>query len=157
MNETPEVPPLPRDFHDLLFGFVDEHVEFLVIGGHAVTRHGYLRATFDLDVFVRPSVDNADRVIAALAKFGAPLASHGVTTADFARPGTVYQFGVPPCRIDVLTSIAGVAFDEAWVSKVDGEIDGRTIAFIGREALIRNKRAAGRPRDILDADQLEGC
>jgi hypothetical protein len=95
-------------------------------------------------------------VIAALAEFGAPLTTHGVTAADFAKTGTVYQIGVPPCRIDVLTSIAGVTFDEAWASKVASEIDGRTIAFIGREALIRNKRAAGRPKDIVDADHLEG-
>jgi len=156
VSESPTVPPLPRDFRDLLFGFDDEKVEFLVIGGHAVTRHGYLRATFDLDVFVRPSTENAPRVMAALAKFGAPLTAHGVTTADFAKTGTIYQIGVPPCRIDVLTSIAGVTFDEAWASRVNGRIDGRTIAFIGREALIRNKRAAGRPKDIVDADHLEG-
>jgi hypothetical protein len=156
VSETSEVPSLPRDFRDLLFGFIDEQVEFLVIGGHAVTRHGYLRATFDLDVLVRPSAENAKRVFDALAKFGARLATHGATTADFAKTGTVYQMGVPPCRIDVLTSIAGVTFDEAWASKVAGEIVGRTISFIGREALIRNKRAAGRPKDIVDADHLEG-
>ncbi len=155
MSETSEVPPLPRDFRDLLFEFDDAHVDFLVIGGHAVARHGYVRATIDLDVFVRPSEENALRVFTALAKFGAPMTTHGVTTADFAKTGTVYQIGVPPCRVDVLTSIAGVTFDEAAASSVSSDLDGRTIAFIGRDALIRNKRAAGRPKDIVDADHLE--
>ena len=156
MTLTPGGQRLAPDFRDLLVEFADGGVEFLVIGGHAVGRHGYVRATLDLDVLVRPSAQNARRVIAALAKFGAPLTAHGVTEADFAKTGTVYQIGVPPSRVDVLTSIAGVTFDEVWATKVDGKIEGRGIHFIGREALIRNKRAAGRPKDLLDADELEG-
>jgi len=156
MTEQPTTWRLSSDFRELLVEFADAHVDFLVIGGHAVARHGYVRVTLDLDVFVRPSAENAARVYVALAKFGAPLTAHGVTKTDFAKTGTVYQIGVPPCRIDVLTSIAGVTFDEAWASRASGQIDGRTIAFIGREALIRNKRAAGRPKDIVDADHLEG-
>jgi len=156
MTDGPNVLRLSQDFKELLVEFADAKAEFLVIGGHAVARHGYVRATLDLDVLVRPSADNARRVIEALAKFGAPLTTHGVTTADFAKTGTVYQIGVPPCRVDVLTSIAGVTFDEATASSVAADLDGRTIPFIGREALIRNKRAAGRPKDIVDADHLEG-
>jgi hypothetical protein len=156
MTDGTHVWRLSRDFKELLVEFADAKVEFLVIGGHAVAHHGFVRATLDLDVLVRPSAENARRVFTALAKFGAPLTTHGVTTADFAKTGTVYQIGVPPSRIDVLTSIAGVTFEDASASNVSADLDGRTIAFIGREALIRNKRAAGRPKDIIDADRLEG-
>jgi len=148
-------PRLTPDFRDLLVEFADEGVEFLVIGGHAVARHGFIRATLDLDVFVRPSAENSRRVVTALARFGAALTAHGVTADDFARTGTVYQIGFPPSRIDVLTSIAGVTFDDAWGSRVSGELDGRRVWYIGRDALVRNKRAAGRPKDLLDADELE--
>jgi hypothetical protein len=144
------------DFRDLLVEFADAGVEFLVIGGHAVARHGFVRTTLDLDVFVRPTPENAQRVVLARARFGAPLALHGVAEADFATPGTVYQFGLPPARIDVLTSIAGVTFDEASADRQATDVDGRRIPFIGRAALIRNKRAAGRPKDLIDADTLEG-
>ena len=145
---------LPADFRDLLLEFVSAGVEFLVIGGHAVAHHGFVRATLDMDVLVRPTVENGARVVAALERFGAPLAAHGVTADDFARPGSVYQIGIPPVRIDILTSIAGVTFDEAWGTRSDGLVEGRTVAYIGREALIRNKRAAGRPKDLCDVDEL---
>lgn len=146
---------LPRDFRDLLAEFAAAGVEFLVVGGHAVARHGHVRATLDLDVLVRPSAENSRRVFTALASFGAPLAAHGVTPADFERPGAVYQLGLPPTRIDVLTSIDGVDFETAWATRVPGDFDGVPAAFLGREALIRNKRAAGRPKDLRDADELE--
>jgi hypothetical protein len=147
---------MTRDFRDFLVELADARVDFLVVGGHAVARHGAVRATLDIDVLVRPSAENAPRVVAALAKFGAPLKGHGVTAADFARTGTVYQMGLPPSRIDVLTSIAGVPFEDAWATRVESALDGRRIPFIGKDALIRNKRAAGRPKDLLDVDRLEG-
>ena len=94
---------LNEDFHDLLVEFSDEGVEFLLVGAFAVAFHGVPRATGDMDVFVRPSSENAKRVHAALARFGAPLKSAGVVQADFEQPGVVYQMGLPPRRIDVLT------------------------------------------------------
>src|SRR5262245_49332820 len=102
---------LNPDFRDLLVQLADADVDFLVVGAYAVGFHGAPRASGDLDVFVRPSADNAERAFQALTRFGAPLASAGISAADFARPGSVYQIGLPPRRIDILTQISGVAFD----------------------------------------------
>jgi len=146
---------LPDDFRDLFAAFHRSGVEFVLIGAHALARHGYVRATLDLDVFVRPTPTNAARVMEALADFGAPLAAHGVVADDFAQPGTVYQLGLPPRRIDVLTEISGVTFDEVWETRVTTTVDDMPLAVIGREALIRNKRASDRPKDRLDVEQLE--
>lgn len=114
------------DFKDLLSAFNAQSVEFLVVGAHALAAHGYVRATGDLDVWVRPVPENARRVMAALDSFGAPLA--GLTTEDLTRPGTVFQIGVAPIRIDVLTAIDGVAFEDAqdiadveWLEKIAKE------------------------------------
>ena len=145
---------LNEDFRDLLLEFADEGVECLLVGALAVAFHGVPRATGDMDVFVRPSVENAKRVHAALARFGAPLQSAGVVHADFEQPGTVYQMGLPPRRIDILTEISGVTFDEAWESRNTAELEGRTIAIIGRAALLRNKEASGRPKDLADVARL---
>jgi hypothetical protein len=141
---------LPRDFRDLLVMFADAEVDFVIVGAYALAFHGAPRASGDIDLFVRPTAANAARVFGALARFGAPLESAGVTPADFARAGTVYQIGLPPLRIDVMTEISGVAFDEAWASRVTAEVDGRVIGFIGKAALVKNKQAAGRPKDIAD-------
>lgn len=146
---------LPRDFRDLLSELTAAGAEFVVVGGHAVARHGYVRTTLDLDVLVRPSPENSRRVHRALSLFGAPLAAHGVAESDFARPGAVYQIGIPPTRIDVITSIDGVDFESAWASRLDADFDGVQAPVIGREALIRNKRATGREKDRRDADELE--
>ncbi|HVV52491.1 MAG TPA: hypothetical protein VHO06_22685 [Polyangia bacterium] len=145
---------LNEDFRDLLVFFVDGGVEFVVVGAYALSFHGAPRASGDIDLFVRADPSNADRVFGALASFGAPLASAGVTSADFARPGNVDQIGLPPRRIDVLTQISGVTFDEAWASRVSGEVEGRTVGFIGREALLKNKEATGRAKDLADAARL---
>ncbi len=145
---------LNEDFRDLLVLFVDTGVEFVIIGAYALAFHGAPRASGDIDVFVRPSADNARRVFEALSRFGAPLASAGITQADLAQPGTVYQIGLPPRRIDVMTEISGVTFDEVWGSRVSAEVEGRTVGFIGREALLRNKEATGRLKDLADADRL---
>lgn len=143
------------DFRDLLLGFADAGVDFLVVGAHAVGYHGLPRATQDLDIFVRPSRDNAELVYQALADFGAPLDSVGVTRQDFEAPGTVYQIGVPPRRIDILTEISGVTFDEAFEDHGSLDFDGRAIHYIGRDALIRNKKVSGRPKDIMDVQRLQ--
>jgi hypothetical protein len=145
---------LTDDFRDLLVLFADAGVEFVIVGAYALAFHGAPRATGDIDLFVRPGPINAQRVFDALARFGAPLQSAGVTAGDFAQPGAVYQIGLPPRRIDVLTEISGVSFDEAWGSRVTGEVEGRTVSFLGRAALLRNKEAAGRPQDLADAARL---
>jgi hypothetical protein len=146
---------LHEDFRDLLVLFADAGVEFVIVGAYALALHGAPRASGDIDLFVRATPRNAERVFAALARFGAPLEAVGVTAGDFARSGVVYQIGLPPQRIDVLTEISGVTFDEVWESRLTAEIEGRSIAFIGRAALLKNKRAAGRPQDIADAARLE--
>ena len=146
---------LHEDFRDLLVLFADAGVEFVIVGAYALALHGAPRASGDIDLFVRPTPGNAACVFAALARFGASLEAAGVTADDFARPGLVYQIGLPPRRVDVLTEISGVTFDEVWESRLTADIDGRSIGFIGRAALLRNKRAAGRPQDLADAARLE--
>jgi hypothetical protein len=143
-----------RDFAEMLSALNAEGVEYLVVGGWALAAHGYPRATKDLDVFVRPSDANAERVLKALQRFGAP--GFGVTAKDLSAPGLVLQLGMAPLRIDVITAIDGVEFDEAWQSRWRASFAGVEAPVIGRDALVRNKRAAGRPRDHADADLLEG-
>jgi hypothetical protein len=146
---------LNPDFLDLLAAFERAQVEFIVVGAHALAANGIVRSTGDLDVWVRPSPENAARVVVGLRDFGAPLAQHGVSEADFARVGSVYQMGLPPRRIDVLTQITGVEFSEAWDERTTLSINGAAVAFLGRAALLKNKRAAARPKDLLDVELLE--
>jgi hypothetical protein len=140
------------DFVDLLRAFADGEVRFLVVGAYALAHHGRPRATGDLDVWVDPTPWNAPRVMGALAAFGAPLGD--VTEADFARPGVVFQIGVPPGRIDILTELTGLTFQEAWPGRESGRFGELTVDFIGRDAFIRNKRATGRSRDLGDIEGL---
>jgi hypothetical protein len=146
---------LNEDFRDLLIELADAEVEFLIVGAFAVAFHGVPRATGDMDVFVRPSPANAPRVFEALVRFGAPVASADVTPENFQEPGVVYQIGQPPRRIDVMTEISGVSFDEAWAHRQTVRFEGRTIPFIGRRELVRNKKATGRPKDLADVSRLE--
>ena len=146
---------LHEDFRDLLVLFADAGVEFVIVGAYALALHGAPRASGDIYLFVRAAPENAARVFAALARFGASLEAAGITAGDFARPGVVYQIGLPPRRIDVLTEISGVTFDEVWESRMTAEIEGRSIGFIGRTALLKNKRAAGRPQDLADVARLQ--
>ena len=148
-------PTLFQDSLDLLDAFAEEGVEFLIVGAHALAAHGLPRATADFDVFVHATPDNARRVVRALRAFGAPLRAHGVDETDFATPGVVYQLGLPPKRIDVLSRISGVAFAEAWPDRVEVVLAGRRVAVLGREALLANKRASGRRKDLLDVEALE--
>lgn len=148
-------PDLNDDFRDLLQCLRDANADFVIVGAHALAAHGLPRATGDLDVLVRPTPSNAARVFSALAEFGAPLAAHGVTEADFCTLDTVYQIGLPPRRIDILTAISGVSFEEAWSSRIEVHVLGAPLAFLGRDALIANKRAAGRPKDLADVLALE--
>lgn len=126
--------------------------EFLVVGAHALAAHGVPRATGDLDLWVRASTENAERVWEALEQFGAPL--HDLTIDDLARPDVVFQIGVVPQRIDLLTSIAGVTFDDAWANRVLVDVEDLEVPVLGRSDLVRNKRAVGRTRDLADIEEL---
>ncbi len=145
---------LNEDFIDLLAELDDAGAEFLIIGAHALAVHGVARATGDLDVFVRRSTENAERVLTALRLFGAPVDAHRLTAGDLNRPGTVYQVGLPPRRIDLLTSIDGCDFEEAWRGRTEVDVQGRRLPFLGRRELEINKRASGRTKDLLDLELL---
>lgn len=146
---------LNPDFRDFLLALVAEGVEFVIVGAYALALLGVPRYTGDLDVLVRPTEANADRVWRALLRFGAPVEAAGVTSADFAVPGTVYQIGLPPRRIDLLTEITGVTFDEAWATRESARLEGQIVCFIGKDAFVRNKQATGRPKDLADAARLK--
>jgi hypothetical protein len=141
-----------QDFVDLLRSFIAHEVRFLVVGAYALAVHGRPRATGDLDVWVDATLENAPRVIRALADFGAPL--HDVTEGDFARPGIVFQMGLPPGRIDVITELTGLTFAAAWPDRVEQPLEDLHIPVIGREAFIRNKKATGRAKDLGDLEDL---
>jgi hypothetical protein len=142
------------DFRDLLAALVQRDVRFLVVGAHALAAHGVPRVTGDLDVWVEPSPANAASVWQALVEFGAPLHSLGIRESDFLEPDQVIQFGLPPYRIDMMTSISGVSFEEAWEDRLAGALFEVPVSFIGREAFLRNKRASGRPKDLEDIRSL---
>lgn len=143
------------DWADALAALIAAEARFLVVGAHALAVHGVPRATQDLDVWVEPSAENAARVWNALAAFGAPLGDLGIQVEDFHTEGNVIQLGLPPRRIDVLTAISGVdSFATAWTHRVERMVHGHRVPFIGREALIANKRAAGRLRDLADIEAL---
>lgn len=141
------------DFRDILSAFIAEGVEFLLVGAYALAVHGVPRATGDIDLWVRPTPENAARVRGALAKFGAPVSE--LTVADLAAPDLIFQVGVAPRRIDVITSISGVEFVQAWANRIEVPIQGLTVPVLGREDFIRNKRASGRPKDAADVALLE--
>lgn len=142
-----------QDFRELLSEFNAQGVEYLVVGAHALAAHGHVRATKDLDVWVRPDPENGLRVLAALTEFGAPL--HGLTQQDLTTPGLIFQMGVAPVRIDILTAIDGVGFEEAWLQRVETSFAGEATQVLSRQHLIRNKRAAGRTQDLADIEWLE--
>ncbi len=141
------------DFKDMLLALSEAKVDYLLVGAYAVAAHGHPRATGDLDLWVRPDTETAASVYRVLAEFGAPL--HDLTIADLSNPGMVFQIGVEPSRIDILTAISGVTFDDAWENRLSIEMDGIQLCVIGRDDLIANKRACGRPKDIADAESLD--
>lgn len=141
-----------RDFIDMLSALSAAGAEFLVVGAHALAAHGTPRATGDLDIWVRNSRENAERVLDALRTFGAPLCDLNVE--DLCRPDTVFQIGLPPSRIDILSGISGVAFEKAWPRRLEVPVGPLTIAVIGREDFIANKKASGRPKDLSDLTLL---
>jgi hypothetical protein len=145
--------PVNRDFLDLLSAFNDREVRYLVVGGVAYSTYVEPRHTKDLDVWIDATPENAKRVWNALGEFGAPL--EDLKLADLSTPGVVYQIGLPPRRIDVLTRVTGLAFDEAWPNRTRVEYVGVPVHVSGAADLARNKRSVGRPQDLLDAEQLE--
>jgi hypothetical protein len=144
---------LNPDYRDMLSALNAEGVEYLLVGGYALAAHGLPRATGDLDIWVCPSPENARRTWRALAKFGAPLDQ--VTEDDFATEGLIFQIGVVPCRIDIITSLEALSFADAWSNRIRVEIEGIEIPVLGRDDFIRNKRLAGRPQDLADIARLE--
>jgi hypothetical protein len=144
---------LNSNFKDMLTALNDADVDYLLIGAYAMAAHGCPRATGDIDIWVRPTQENAARVWAALQRFGAPL-SH-VTVTDFYTPDTVYQIGLPPQRIDILTSVSGVDFEAAWSERLQIDVEDLKLAVIGLRHLYQNKLACARDKDLLDAKILK--
>jgi hypothetical protein len=141
------------DFSDLFAALNDAGARYLLVGGYALAVHGVPRFTKDLDVWTDPTPENARLVMDALRSFGAALES--LEEVDLARAGIVFQIGVPPNRIDIITEIEGVNFSDAWPARVITRYGDQSIAVIGRAHFIANKRATGRPQDLLDAEVLE--
>jgi hypothetical protein len=142
-----------RDFVEMLSALGAARVEFMIVGAHALAAHGVPRATGDLDLWVRPDPANAQRVLTALREFGAPL--FDLSADDLVGSDTVFQIGLPPSRIDILTGISGLSFDAAWPNRMEIELEGLRLAVIGREDFVRNKRSTGRPRDLADIAMLD--
>ncbi len=144
---------LNEDYREMLQCFADEDVEFLLVGAYAMAAHGYPRTTLDIDFWVRPSRKNAEAVLRALHRFGAPL--HGLTVDDLQKDDTVFQIGVAPRRIDIITGASGLEFAGAFQRSTEVQLEGITVRIPSVEDLIRNKRASGRTRDLADAEALE--
>ncbi len=144
---------LNSDYKDMLQALLDNGVKFLLVGAYAMGAHGYPRATGDIDIWVEPSAENSERVYRSMGAFGAPL--HEIDETTFATPGVVFQIGVAPRRIDIISAISGVGFDAAYQQRQIVEMEGLSIPILSLDDLIKNKRATGRDKDRLDADQLE--
>ncbi len=144
---------LNQDFKEILSAFIAEKVEFLVVGAYAMAFHGYVRATGDIDLWIRISNENAERVWQALQTFGAPL--FDLNIEDLKTPGMVFQIGLVPSRIDVITQIDGVEFEDAWKEHKTVEIENLQIPVIGKTQLLINKKSTGRAKDRSDALWLQ--
>ena len=144
--------PLPEDWRAFIESLNSHGVEYVVVGAVALAHHGLPRYTGDLDILIRNSADNAQRLESVLAAFG--FASLGLKAADFSDSYQVIQLGVPPNRIDLLTSLTGVTFDQAWAGRVEARVGETRVNFIGRDALILNKRVTGRAQDRADLEAL---
>jgi hypothetical protein len=144
---------LNEDYRDMLQSSAGEKVRFLLVGAYALAAYGYPRATMDIDIWVMQSPQNADAVLRALRRFGTPL--QNLTPQDLQRDGTVFQIGVEPRRIDIITSASGLQFEEAFARSTAVDIDGVEVRIPALTDLIRNKRASGRMKDIADAEALE--
>lgn len=144
---------LNEDYKEMLQILLNNEVRFLVVGAYAMGAHGYPRATGDMDIWVEASKENSSKVYRSLAQFGSPVSA--LSEETFCETGIVFQIGVAPRRIDILTYIDGVNFEEGYRGKKVIEVEGLRIPFLSKEDLVRNKKATGRERDRLDADILE--
>ena len=144
---------LSQDFKEFVKLLIDYKVEYLIVGGYAVSIHGHPRYTGDLDIWINPTLENANSLVKCVNDFG--FGSFQLTSQDFIKEGNVIQFGYPPLRIDILTSIDGVNFGDCILNKKDVEIDGMLVYFIGLTDLLKNKKESGRPRDLDDIDNLK--
>jgi hypothetical protein len=144
---------LSKDWREFLELLNSRGVDYVIVGAHSLALHGRPRYTGDLDILVRRTPENARLLVAILNEFG--FAQSGFKEADFLKAEKLIQLGRPPTRIDLLTSISGVTSDEAFAGKVSAELDGIPVSVLGKDALIRNKRAVGRPQDLVDIDTLE--
>jgi len=144
---------LNKDYKEMLQCLAGESVKFLVVGAYALAAHGYPRATMDIDLWVMPSRDNAEAVLRALGRFGAPV--RGLTLDDLQEDDTVFQIGVAPRRIDIITGVSGLRFEEAFARSITIDIEGLQLNIPSVDDLILNKRASGRTRDLADAEALE--
>jgi predicted nucleotidyltransferase len=140
-------------FRDILHALSDAGAEFVVVGAYAISFHGIPRATGDIDVFVRPSPENARKVWDGLVRFGAPLSN--LSEQELSRPDLIFRMGREPNGIDLMTEIDGVDFETAWQNRLTIDIDGRAIPFLGLQEILANKRAAGRPKDLADVAWIE--
>lgn len=144
---------LEPDYFDMLSALSDAEAEYLLIGAYAMAAHATPRFTGDIDIWLNPTPENARKVWQALVAFKAPLSDCKVE--DFQDPDLFFQMGLRPCRIDFLCSIDGVSFEEAWPNRIYWEVDGLRVPVLGRNELLKNKRATGRPKDLLDVEILE--
>ncbi len=144
---------LNEDYKDLLRALSDEKVRFLLVGAYALAAHGYPRATMDIDVWVKPDAENAAKVLRALERFGAPL--RNLSRNDLEIDDTVFQIGVAPRRIDIITGVSGLDFETTFSHSTEVRIDDIVLRIPSIADLIRNKRASGRTRDLADAEALE--
>ena len=143
------------DYTDMFKCLNKAGVDYMLVGGWAVNMYGYIRATVDLDVWILANADNAKKVYSAVAEFGAPVAE--MKPEDFAEYGMIFQIGVAPCRVDIISKISGVTYADAVTRAVPKTIDGIPVRIISLEDLIANKKASGRAKDLADVEVLEGC
>jgi predicted nucleotidyltransferase len=144
---------LSRDFKEFVELLIKNKAEYLVVGGYAVAIHGYPRYTGDLDIWLNPTPENAKSILRAVNEFG--FSSFNLTESDFTKPGNVIQLGYPPLRIDLLTEVDGVTFEECFINRKEVQMDNVVVNFIGYEDLIKNKKESGRLRDIDDIENLK--
>jgi hypothetical protein len=144
---------LNEDYRDMLLALSDEKVRFILVGAYALAAHGYPRATMDIDIWVMPSADNAKAVLRALRNFGAPL--HNITKEDLQKDGTIFQIGVAPRRIDIITAASGLQFENTYQNSILVNIEGIDVRIPSIDDLIINKKATGRTKDLADAEALE--
>ena len=143
------------DYIDMLKCLNKAGVDYIMVGGWAVNMYGYIRATVDLDIWILADADNAKKVYAAVAEFGAPVSE--MKPEEFAEYGMIFQIGVAPCRVDIISKISGVSYSDAVMRAVPKTIDGIPVRIISLEDLIANKKASGRAKDLADVEVLEGC